>query len=487
MTQHLTILYQRNHYDNQAKDEGYPPFSAAPGKLFKERTLDLYPTIQTDIRILGDDNFISPLQQDTKILALGQTILTHCFGAGKAIDKERGYRLTYQGRPAIATYSPIECWEFRADDEETDEENEKGNEKDAGRTRRSNRLFWAAQDFEKLLRPPRRFVNPTVRIRPDILRVAAAIDNLAPGSVIITDIETRRHDNCLDCLGLGIFPFADKPNDLLVAVIPIYDWNNKLAYSQQYIAILWRALYKAFLRRDITIVGHNLSFDLSNLHHYYHLPIPYKLHDTMLFMHRHWPLADKSLHHAIALYTDAAVSHKDNLVPNISLINEMKVLEYNGQDIVWTAEVYRGQLEVMRTATPEFRAAIQDANAIQRTTLFMTFTGMRVDERAHAARQTQLQTKLNTLERLVLALTDKELINPNAAQQCARYFYVNLNYPIIALTETGAPAMSEKIIYELQLKQDNPLFALIIAYRETKKELSMLNFHSYVRHTTALV
>jgi len=46
-------------------------------------------------------------------------------------------------------------------------------------------------------------------------------------------------------------------------------------------------------------------------------------------------------------------------------------------------------------------------------------------------------------------------------------------------TETGAPKFDADQMYDLQLKQDNPLFALIIAAKESDKQLSSLNFIGY--------
>jgi len=116
----------------------------------------------------------------------------------------------------------------------------------------------------------------------------------------------------------------------------------------------------------------------------------------------------------------------------------------------------------------------------------MTFTGMLVNKTKLEKRCSKLQIKAAALQRICEKLTGIIGFNPGAAKQCADFFYKELGYEITNYTESGAPQMDEETMYELQLKQDNPLFPLIVAYRGTAKQNSTLHFKPYIKHNAAL-
>lgn len=477
----IHILYPK--FTRIDKGNNNVPFSGVPSTLFTHRTIDKHPehTYVIHPYETAEATFL-PLPGD-RILCLGEDWLERLFGH-RNINKVRGYRLYYRGIPVIVTYTHMDCWDAWGDLEEGGKEQaDKGNDKDAAPTKRANYLFWVLSDFEKLLRDPRPHPKPITRIKPSMAYVVKWIDGIPSEALVSLDIETRPHDNCLDCIGIGRKINATAIETL---VVPQYHYTDKLAYTLKETAQFWRALYKLLLRTDITIVGQNIAFDIAVLHHYYKLPLPDRVFDTMLFMHRHYPLADKSLSHVISYYTDAMENHKGEFCPNLSQATETQLFAYNGKDVYWTLEAANRQIELMATMPPPFARAISDAMEAQRTTMLMSFTGMHVDVAALNKRKSELEYKAAAWTRIIRKLTGIHDFNPSSSKQCADYFYKELGYDIPAFTESGAPQMDEKALYDIQLKQDNPLFPLIIAARGAEKEISTLNFKPYKKHISAL-
>lgn len=474
---HLTVFYELNPYDI-ANDN--VPFSGASGALWKHRTLDkLDPnTTVIDLRIISNpQQFYAPLFPTTRVLILGETALRRCFPTLTSLNQHRGYVLTYQGRPAIATYAPIDCWQTyhkatststdNDSDDEDDDDDAVADNKDIAATKRTNYLYWSFADFRKLLKLP---IFPAFKPQPpppvtDLPAITVALAKLTKGDLVL-DIETRMQDHSIDVIGLYFNRTA------YVAVI--YDHNNNRCTGQQ-LAAFYRALYTAFTNPNITVIGHNLAFDLSVLCLTWKLPIPRKIFDTMLAMHRESPLTEKSLSHAISYYLPAQRNHKGDICPNVSAANLCQLIAYNANDIRTTAELADAQ-RVSHHHDHGLTAAIQSANEIQTVTLLMSLTGICIDEAELEKARLEQELAAAQYTRICQLLTGIPTFNPNSAVQKAQFFYTRLNYPVVETTKTGAPAAGAKALYKLALKQNNPLIPFIIAAVEAGKAASMMKF-----------
>lgn len=470
---HLTVLYPRRGTRDLIHDA---PFSGHDGAFFKERTLDGLPAGWT-YNIVEHGTPLRDNADTTHYLALGSDWLPN-IDIKEPLNKIRGYRLSLFKKPLMVTYSPADCWEFK-DDADEDKEDDKTNEKDIGATRRINFLFWALRDFAKLQRPPRSPRPHYEEINWHPLLAAKWLEGLPADTYLYIDIETRRNDHILDCIGFGIIK---KDGTIFSAAVAIYA-NMDLAWPLHMIARFWRALYNVFRREDITLVGHNLQFDICILHHYYHLPLPYKVYDTMIAMHREFPDMDKSLSHAISEYTDADRNHKGDIVINLSRKQLMTLMAYNCQDIRWTAEVHIGQRE-RQLASANLMNSVALANDMQVLSFIMSFTGICVDVAVKNKRIAELTKQIAALERIIRVLVDNREFNPNSTHQVSKYFHDTLGYPAAGRTPTGAPQLNEKNMYKLQISQPNPLVPLIIKYKQLVKELSGLKYVKYERCVT---
>lgn len=463
MTPSLTIYYPP--YSRFDKENGLVPFSGAPGRMFIHRTIDTVPNLEVTIRPQPEWH---ARPTTTHALILGADACGALL-SDRNINKHRGYRKTLHHSQAIVTYSHLDSWDFKDED---DEDSQDGDDKDVAITKRSNYLYWALRDFKKLFTPTAPHSARQTELNPSARQMADLLDRAPTGLHISLDIETRVQDNTLDCIGFGLL----LPKATYIYTFPIYGPDNLLRHSRPDIARFWRSFYHALLRPDLVWVGHNLAFDLSILHHHYHLPFPRRIHDTMLTMHRDNPFVDKSLSHAISAYTDANENHKGNLVPNISDANFRQLLVYNADDVYWTGEVYKRQPK---------SPAVDQVNDSQYVCLMMSFTGIEIDTQAREEKISSLTLKTGQLLRIIRILSGRPEFNPNSGKQIADYFYTHLTYEPPALTDAGEPATDEKSLLKLQLKQPNPLIPLILAYKAASKEESMLNFTPYEKHPKA--
>lgn len=472
MSHHLTVLY--GGYSRYDLAQSPPkPFSGSAGDMFIHRTFDLIKPAAIDIRICGTPQMAYPFVHNTRFLLLGPLALKEVGFEEPNIFKERGIVHTYRGRPAICTFHPIDCWDFKKTDfnSELDEEDDKEDPKDVGPTSRGNYLHWAMLDYRKLMTLPwplPAIVPAQKYIAPPANAVVDFINSLANCYAII-DIETRRQDHSLDCIGIL--------SGGVSLVIPFYSPNNGLYYSPVDTARIYRALHNAFLRPSVLWVGHNITFDLSVLCFRYGLPVPTSLYDTMLGMHREFPQLEKSLSHALSLYTFATRNHKADAAPNTSTENFRRLLDYNAGDLLWTREVFVEQVR-RQQGDSALATAVGRANATLRTCLIISFTGIRLDL---DERDRQIQRQLFAAQqwtRVLRILTDNPEFNPGSTQQCAAFIYHKLGYPIEERTEAGAPSTGTKQLYLLHIKQPNPIFPLIIAAREANKAASMLKFRT---------
>lgn len=479
---HLVIIYgSLSRYD---KANNNLPYSGAAGAMVKHRTLDLLPAGTTfEIRVIGGRNLHTPFPSNSRVLLLGTDALKQ-YNIEPNLNKHRGYcleipsPLTGTLHPAICTYLPIDCWDFTGEAESADDDTDSDTEdKDVAATKRANYFAWHLSDFWKLVnfagnKWPLQYVKLPAYTPVSTEFAVNWLRQLPPETHLTLDVECRPQDHTLDCIGL-------RANGLTV-VVPIYGPDNKLCFqSRTEFARFWRALYLTLLRPDITIVGHNLSFDLSLLALYAALPIPLRVYDTMIAMHRAEPNREKSLSHAISFYLYAARNHKADICPNTSAVNFKRLLEYNAVDLVRTEQLKAAQLS-KASNNPSLLTAIQQGNDLLHVTLMMSMTGLRTDRRVTEQMRQAYQLKAQQLARCLKILTGNPNFNPSSPQQVAAFLFGQLHYPVLTQTNAGQPATGAKALYILQTKQNNPLFPLLIAYKEAIKAASSLEFKPLV-------
>ena len=400
------------------------------------------------------------------VIILGPSAYYSLYPNAGSIDKARGtFIKRADGIPCTVTYHPQDADDGSGGWQSEDAEQLEG-EKDITITSPQNYRFWIRQDLHKLLTRPYREHTPHIIPAPPLQRAIDAL-NAARNARITIDIECRISDNTLNCIG---FKVDDGP----VYVVPVYDYRNKLFYGDFH--RFYRALALAIgdARRQNTIIAHNAMFDLFILAWKYRIPVGPAVYDTMLAHHRCFPEAEKSLAHAISLWTWLPY-HKDMGIEEPKNSNQQwQLWQYNGLDVYATWEVYKTQVNEVKD--PGLADSIRQAMDSIHPYLCAMLAGIAYDEAKLIKHTVYLTRWLKQYARIGRILSGVPDFNLNSAQQAVKYFHDRLGYDVVRRTAGGRPSLGYSELLELKLKYPNPLIDVILAARAKQKELSMLEF-----------
>ena len=167
----------------------------------------------------------------TKVLILGPKALEVSHPTYE-LEKVRGTPIVYQGRMAMASFHPCDAHDQTSGWGDSEEDNDAAFEqKDTSLTRPSNYFFWNRRDAAKLLDDKLLFRRPNLAFKcyaaPSLTKFIPYARNLLAAGVIHTyiDIECRREDHSLNCIGIA---FDNSP----VFVLPIYRYDNIRFYGE---------------------------------------------------------------------------------------------------------------------------------------------------------------------------------------------------------------------------------------------------------------
>lgn len=377
---------------------------------------------------------------------------------------QEGYPSIYQGIRAIHTFFPQDTCDYRnleSTEEDEDDAISDSETKDSYPTRRSNYRFWLRWHLRKLVLPgqlyqPRIHVYPSEKVILDFLRGTRNTD-------LYLDIETSRVHRAISCIGVSspaIFP--------QVYVIPVYLYNGRLAYLNWH--LIYREFFEAFLTN--TVVAHNAAFDLTILRAWYKFPFPLNVYCTMCANHRCFPEAEKSLSHCIVQWTEQPY-HKDVATEVFNESQQNDMWYYNGKDVFNLHLIKTAQLSYAKSVNG-LPSSIEQANASIIPYLDTTaIRGLILDEATAIQTESALAVEKSQLARVASILVGSEF-NPASAKQCVDFFHKKLNYSVAAKTNDGKPSVGRKQLYQLMLKYNNPVIPVILKYRKTAKDLSML-------------
>jgi len=376
-----------------------------------------------------------------------------------SLQSHRGQPLLVFGLPTIATFHPQDAHDFSREDEEAS-----GNEKDFQTTLPINYRFWIKADIKKLLNgfkpiEPLRYIT-----YPPMGDVIKKLNN-AKNQTIYLDIENRILDLTLNCIGIAI-------DDSSVAVIPIYRYDNRLAYSQLELARFFRALSLAFQRNRVVI--HNCFHDLIVLAHKYRILFGHDIFDTMLAHHRCFAEVERSLGHCISYWTWQPF-HKDQAICPLNQEQEQLYWKYNALDVHGMRIVYREQCKYIQ----QDKGLADSVNQVMSSIypyLLMCLQGMEINELQLSEARWAIMRKQKQYLRIARILLGDPLFNPGSPQQLSKFFHSKLHYEVQLRTATGAPSLNHVALLKLHLQYNNPLIPLILSFRSATKTLAMLEF-----------
>lgn len=480
--------------------------SANGGQMFDTHCLrPEFNSMQCDIRLMEETE---PLLPDTKcILILGESAM-HKFlpeTINNSLNEMRGSLFYYKGIPTICSYNPQEAVDLKnyeqthnilskdytTDDSVSSDDEDEGDVKRLGRTKRANYAFWLKRDVWKCKQILSGKFNTNMYDRRTVYKIYPSAEEViqilsnTKGKFLYFDIETDYEQQNLQC-------FAFSFDGQTIYSVPVLDYNYSWSYTS--IHFIMRALAIAF--RDNMVVAHNgASFDFFVLANKYHISIR-DSYDTMIAMHRCFPDIEKSLGHCTSYWTWEKF-HKDEDSVAYRTQNQMiDRLKYCGKDVFTMYLIHQAIIKYAQTI-PGLQKSIDDAMACIKPYLISTLQGIRCDEpkiNAKVNENDRLMTQYNRMIELLIGeegikdcrsiIKGKASMIAGSNTQCCEYFHNLLGYPVVLHSpKTGKPSLGKKALYKLALKHDNPVITLICAYRATAKETSRLRFTPWKKET----
>ena len=458
-------------------------------------------SMMCDIRLKDET---APLLPDTKcLLILGEAAMHKYLPEtlGNTIHEMRGSLFHYKGLPTICSYLPQDsvdlyknyekennplAMDYTPDDSVSEDgEEDEGDVKRHGKTKRTNYAFWLRADVRKckqLIQSPsvgQSNRQPTYRIFPGSQEVIKILSE-TKGATLYFDIETDYEKQNLQC-------FAFSFDGQTIYSVPILDYFYKPAYPDYHLIL--RAL--AIAVRDNILVAHNgACFDFFVLAYKYKIAIN-KTYDTLIAMHRCFPDVEKSLGHCTSYWTWEKF-HKDEDSHGYRTHEQMMArMRYCGKD-VYTMYLIKTAIDKYAKTIPGLQLSIDDAMSCIRPYLIFTLQGIAVNESLVSEMCGENDRLMVQYNRLIEFFIGEESLKEirggkklgmfaGSNKQCCKYFHDMLGYPVVAKGKPNvhgqqAPSLGKKALYKLALKVENPVINLICAYRAVKKETSRLRF-----------
>lgn len=408
----------------------------------------------------------------THIIATGEQSLSF-FNTSAALNEFRGFVFPYLDRPTVCTFQAQDACDRRNFDadafdlDDDDEDDAGGTGKDHAPTSWKNYRFWFQRDVRKLFAPPAPLPPFDQRIisAPECV----AILNSLAGTTIYFDIETHPATDTVQCFS---FNTPSSPTYTYLC----YDYNGRANGNVAAVFAAW-----ARAQRRNTIVIHNAGFDLAFLAHYHGVPFGRDIEDTMLMWHRAFPEAEKSLGHVISALLNEPF-HKGTATFNPhNYAQQHGLLHYNGKDVHTLRAVHR---ELHGLAAGGARSGLAESysqvNASIYPYLLAQFRGFELNTVRREEHKRNLSARVAQLTRVFRVLTGLPDINPNSTDQIAEWLIDGLGYKPVSTTDSGAPSMDAKAIYQYLLTYPNNVaLKVLLAIKKQAKQLQMLGFEIY--------
>ncbi len=358
------------------------------------------------------------------IVALGQTALW-CLTGISGITKWRGSMLFTDGAmgnvKCVPTYHPaaiLREWSWRAV---------------AINDLRRAGSFRSGVGYPK---PNWRFI-----IRPDFQTAAGCLKNLlsrlngeaggvgVPESLRLSfDLETRAGH--IACAGLS-WTLED------AICIPFMCVENKSGYwpADQEAEIVW-LLKQVLCHPNALVVGQNILYDSQyTWRHWYFVPNVQQ--DCMISQHSIFSDLPKSLAFQASMYCRYYVYWKDEGKNWAANMGEDQLWTYNCEDCVYTDEVGRVELDLVK------KLKLEEVHSFQQRMFWPVLQTMQRGVRIDLARRNQLinevQDEVARREQFILDLLGHPL-NPRSPKQMMALFYDDLKQPIqMTRAKKGTP------------------------------------------------
>lgn len=497
---------------NPSRHDNTSLLTADGGVLMNDCLRPEYNIMGCDIRLMEDKSDWLP---NTKaIICLGEFAMKEYFieGRSNTLNEMRGSPFYINNIPAIATFFPQDAVDYTKakknlehlynknskeyigdNEDEHEEDDETGDVKRHSNTKGTNYYFWinkdvgkvkrilSSQDGKWILEP-----QPSYRIFPN---AETAIDILSQTTdhFMYWDTETDIEEQNLLCFSFMFWKEGDE--NYTVYSIPVLDFNYNFAYPN--LAHIIRALSVAIWNNTV-VAWNGAQFDFLVFGYKYHIPFR-KVIDPMIVQHRIYPDAEKSLGHAISLWTNQTYHKDEDAIAYRTRDQMFDRLKYCGKDVFGMFLAHQAQMKFAKTI-PGLEASIDVATKSILPYLTTTLQGISFDDDKRQAICDENDILMEQYIRIINMLigpvglaacraTTKSKHKSAVAssnKQCVNYFHEQLDYDVIRRSaKTKEPSLGAKNMFKLALKYNNPVITFIILYRGVAKEYGSLLFNPW--------
>ena len=232
-----------------------------------------------------------------------------------------------------------------------------------------------------------------------------------------------------------------------------------------------KLLDNLFSRKDLTVIGHNIKYDINVLWKY-KISFKCRLQDTMLLSYVYNSSSKHDLDSLAQKYLDyETIKYKDLVGSGVKqkLFSEIEVNEampYACEDADITLRLYNYFIDKFKSLNQQYdlynNIELPLLNVIAR----IEQNGVMIDAKSLEKQSLDLSKRISSIEKNVYILAKQEF-NIGSPKQLQEIFYNQLDLPIIKKTPKGQPSTNEDVMQELS--QIHELPKLILQYRNLTK------------------
>ena len=314
--------------------------------------------------------------------------------------------------------------------------------------------------------PKRLDTKKTYKIINDENSLKDLFSNLTRSKIFSFDTETTSIDPISAQL-VGV-SFSLKDSEAYYIPISHDDKGSNIVLYEKSIFDYLRVLFK---KKDLTVVGQNIKYDINVLHKY-EIIFDCKIQDTMLLSyiynssgkHDLNNLAKKYLDHDVIKYEDVVGSGVKQKV--FSEIDVKTAMPYACEDADITFKLYKYFIGKLKPLKDQHDLYTNVELPLIKVIAKIEQNGVMIDAKKLDKQSIDLGQRIQLIEQDVYALADQEF-NIGSPKQLQEIFYNKLKLPVIKKTPKGQPSTSEDVMQELSLTHELP--KLILQYRNLSK------------------
>lgn len=288
-------------------------------------------------------------------------------------------------------------------------------------------------DVQKFISPEKLVEDTEIRINEQLHYITQFTEPFA------LDVETEglnSFDDSKDLLSMSL-SFAEGRSF-------VYDCNSKEDISQCFMRI-----FDLLKNHNLTMIGHNVKFDLMWLKNKFDAEIAVKLCDTLtMYIILDENSQENTLKYLASIYTTLPPNYNKGIdTANLNKLDFETLALYNGRDSDATLRLYNVLMKEIKSQGKE--NLLQFLNDALLTIAHIEYNGVLVDREWAKEKGDEILEEYKAIQDSYKKIFPN--LNLNSPTQLNKILYQDLGLPIIKTTDKGSPSTDKdtlKILYE---------------------------------------